>query len=436
MLVKVTIEIDGRQAGLMEREISGTAAEVEEQIRELSQRAGRIVLENAFLGLGAQVNAPRCCGCCMSNRGKRIITVLTTFGPVLVARTRYRCRGCGAESYPADALWCCGRHRVSLPLAQRICQLATIEHFPRLGSLLADQHGVSLGHEAILELVHDVGAEAEKNRREAAQKCLRRAPDAAREIEPQVKPRRIYISCDGIMYCTNQSEPVAGNPGQKRLLWQQMKVGCVSWQDDADCWHKQMLWGRESPEEFGAALFDLACRCGYWQAAEKIFAADGGAWCWDIRDLYFSAAQGILDWFHASEHVWAAARIVGTDEASIRSWAEQALEQMRMAGGDGLAAWLEHERTSRRGRSRQAIDDLLGYVRPRTSLMDYHSYRGRGWQIGTGMMESTCKQLVGVRLKGPGMHWTEAGAIAVTALRAKDLNGEWQSFWQKLVLAA
>ena len=51
------------------------------------------------------------------------------------------------------------------------------------------------------------------------------------------------------------------------------------------------------------------------------------------------------------------------------------------------------------------------------------------------MMESTCKQLVGQRLKGPGMHWIEQGAIAITALRATDLNGKWNSFWNPLALS-
>lgn len=68
--------------------------------------------------------------------------------------------------------------------------------------------------------------------------------------------------------------------------------------------------------------------------------------------------------------------------------------------------------------------------------MDYPAYRERGWQIGTGLIESTCKQLVGRRLKGPGMHWSEHGALAMTALKATDLNGDWHSFWNSLVLCA
>ena len=54
--------------------------------------------------------------------------------------------------------------------------------------------------------------------------------------------------------------------------------------------------------------------------------------------------------------------------------------------------------------------------------MDDPDDREAGWPIGSGMIESTGKPLVGLRLKGPGRHWTEAGALAVTALRATDLN--------------
>ena len=55
-----------------------------------------------------------------------------------------------------------------------------------------------------------------------------------------------------------------------------------------------------------------------------------------------------------------------------------------------------------------------------------------GWQIGGGMIESTAKQLVGLRLKGPGTHWSEHGALAVTTRRANDLNGHWHHLWSTL----
>ncbi len=78
----------------------------------------------------------------------------------------------------------------------------------------------------------------------------------------------------------------------------------------------------------------------------------------------------------------------------------------------------------------------MNYVQPRLDRTDDPAYRARDWQVGSGMIESTAKQLVGLRLKGPGMHWSEAGALAVTALRAQDLNGRWHQLWNTLTLNA
>ncbi len=66
--------------------------------------------------------------------------------------------------------------------------------------------------------------------------------------------------------------------------------------------------------------------------------------------------------------------------------------------------------------------------------------------IRSGTIESTAKPRVGLRLKGPGLHGSERGALAVTALRATDLratalratdlNGHWHQLWTTLTLNA
>ena len=431
MLVKFTVEMDGREVGIVEQELSGTAAGIEEQVRQIHQQTGRMVLDISFQQIAKAIPAPTCCGHKMENRGFRPLALHTTFGEIPIERRRYCCQKCGYTLYPADSQLCCGHHHITRPLAQRVCQLATVEHFTRLPELLTAQHGVTLSHETLLALVHDVGSAADELRRAEAQWS------AQKRIAPcclNSAPARIYVSVDGIMYCTNLTEPHPDHPGENRLIWQQMKVGCVYWQDQNLHWHKQMVWGRESPEEFAAAVWRLACQCGYQEAKEKIFAADGGSWCWDIQARYFSDATGVLDWYHASEHVWGAARVVAPD--SHDSWANNALEQMRAGGGQALLQWLKPQVGQRRGGPREALEKLVNYLSGQIHRTAYHQYRASGWQIGTGMMESTCKQLVGQRLKGPGMHWTEQGALAVTALRANDLNGNWNFFWNSLTLPA
>lgn len=438
MMVEVTVRIDEQKVATVRGEIrEGSSLEVEEEIRNLVQRVGGTILEVGLERVARNIRTPICCGRPMENRGYQGLTIQTTFGGVFERRRRCRCRVCGQTSYPADVELCCGTHRVSRALAKRVCQLATIEHFTRLEQLVADQHGVHLSREELVELVHDVGEVAERSRR---QEVERNQDTNSRPAWPEAefRPQRIYISCDGIMYCTNLSEPDPQNPERRRLIWQQMKVGCVYWQNEAGEWRKQMVWGRESPEEFGAALFRLACRCGYREAAEKVFSADGADWCWEIQARYFSNATGILDWYHASEHLWAAGRLLFPEANGVSRWVEQAQGILWEHGAERLLDWLTSQDAQfcRFRKKRRALMDLRKYVQNREWLMDYPTYRAREFQIGTGMMESTARQLVGLRLKGPGMHWTEQGALAVTALRAQDLNGRWHTFWKNLILVS
>jgi hypothetical protein len=52
----------------------------------------------------------------------------------------------------------------------------------------------------------------------------------------------------------------------------------------------------------------------------------------------------------------------------------------------------------------------------------------QGWQIGSGVVESACKTVVGQRLKGAGMRWSEAGAHTVAAVRVLLLNAQWDDY--------
>ena len=69
------------------------------------------------------------------------------------------------------------------------------------------------------------------------------------------------------------------------------------------------------------------------------------------------------------------------------------------------------------------------YVRPRLANTDYVDHRKRGFVIGSGMMKSTCKQLVRKRLKGCGRQRSKTGRLAMIALVCHRLNQTWVNFW-------
>jgi hypothetical protein len=437
MNVQISVRIDGQEVAVLDSTVpTSDALALEQSVQHLKNRTGCVLMECGARELADHLRHPCCCGRPMENRGRRTVTLTCQSGEFLFERNRYRCRTCRRWLMPADAVLCCGRHRITRLLAQNVCQLAVLEHFTRLEQLLADQHSVHLAVEPMLKLVHEVGGVAEQRRQAEAQAWTRQPPAQKTWPTPEITPRRVCVSCDGIMYCTNQSEPDPQHPGEQRLIWKQMRVGCVSWQDDQERWHKRVTWGQEEDFHlFGAALYRLACRCGYREAAEKLFSADGGEWCWTIHQQYFADAQGILDWYHANEHVWDAGRALESDPSSAAAWSRTAETLLYEQGGTGLLDWLLEDRRRRRGAKRKAVDALIQYVQPRLDRTDYPAYRQQGWPIGTGMMESTARQLVGLRLKGPGMHWRTEGATAMTALRAQDLNGCWHQFWRSLTLA-
>ena len=78
-------------------------------------------------------------------------------------------------------------------------------------------------------------------------------------------------------------------------------------------------------------------------------------------------------------------------------------------------------------RQRQAAN-VISYVQYHRGRMNYRQLELDGYHVGSGNVESRCKQL-GLRVKGAGMNWSEDGLNAVLALLAQDLSDP-QVRWQ------
>ena len=65
--------------------------------------------------------------------------------------------------------------------------------------------------------------------------------------------------------------------------------------------------------------------------------------------------------------------------------------------------------------------------------MNYGEYLAKGWFIGSGVVESACKNLVGGRFKLSGMRWTRAGADALLPIRTALLSNRYEKLWEFIV---
>jgi hypothetical protein len=62
--------------------------------------------------------------------------------------------------------------------------------------------------------------------------------------------------------------------------------------------------------------------------------------------------------------------------------------------------------------------------------MRYHKFRHQHLFVGSGVIESGCKTVIGSRLKQSGMFWTVRGANAIVALRRCHLNRQFEDYWE------
>lgn len=352
-----------------------------------------------------------------------------------VRRAKFRCVRTGVFEYPLDEALDLPPHEVTVSLARRALRLATHMSFSTLQEELGYQHDVRLSDTVLDRVMQAVGGVAEEDRRASAARLAGLPFGVSREErvlaqEPLARPKRLYISCDGVMYPTRYRQE---ENGRKRLVYQEMKCGTVFWQEGTSRWHKQVLSSREDADRFGLSLWELAVRCGMLQADEVIFISDGGMWCDTVARNHFHDATRILDWYHLSEHIWAAARVLHDDEPAARGWVSRCHTLLSEWSGIGLLRYLRRSRQARAttgsAAALEALDALIGYLEPRRAITDYVEYREKGYVIGSGMMESTCKQLVATRLKGSGRQWSEPGALAMTALIGKRINHHWDAFW-------
>jgi hypothetical protein len=182
----------------------------------------------------------------------------------------------------------------------------------------------------------------------------------------------------------------------------------------------------------GRLMRRQAARIRLDQADEKVGNVDGAPW---IRNQV--ERQGLpldalgLDFYHLAENIHKARRLVfGEEDSAGQEWAGALLHRFKHEGYEAvweeLLSWRCHLRN--RGK-RKAADTLLAYVSERRDMIRYPEFQAKGWQIGSGPTEATCKTLT-ARLKGSGMRWDADNGEALMALEALSQSDQWHLYWR------
>ena len=67
----------------------------------------------------------------------------------------------------------------------------------------------------------------------------------------------------------------------------------------------------------------------------------------------------------------------------------------------------------------------VGYFQKHAHRMQYRTFNEKGYQIGSGVIESACKHVVAERCKQAGMRWSKPGINAILFWRCLLKNDTW-----------
>jgi len=365
--------------------------------------------------------------------GYRDKTFDTVLGPVTVTRAWYHCGECGRGLAPRDAELGVAGTSASPGLGAMNDLAAAAGPFAGAARLLEETGGVTLTVKRVERAAEASGAAVAAAGRERARLTASRK---LVPLPPAPLPDKLYAAIDGTGVPMTGRE-TAGRQGKGedgRARTREVKLGVFFTQDELD---KDGYPVRDRASASVIATFEPApvfaglvkaegIRRGADHVRQLTVLGDGAAWIWGIATAKFPEATQVVDLFHAREHLHDLARKLEFMLLDRKDeWPAARLEDLDYGYIDGIVAATRQYPLL--GVKKDEIDTALGYFENNAPRMRYHWFRQCGLFVGSGVVESSCKTVIGQRLKQSGMHWTLSGADAIIALRCREASSQWEA---------
>jgi len=161
--------------------------------------------------------------------------------------------------------------------------------------------------------------------------------------------------------------------------WKELKVGCVfeigvrTGQDPqtkeavqlGSAIHNTYVAHLGGPEPFGRQIWAEARQRDWMKAEDSLAIGDGATWIWNLVSEHFYASHQLVDWFHASEHLAEAARVLyGEGTAQQRTWYRRWTQQLYLGHARKLVSALKSQATRQPNKSESLLQQA-GYFQNR-----------------------------------------------------------------------
>ena len=396
-----------------------SALEFEREAQRVLNDCGLALMAHGLASFDTEGEDIRTGGRIYTSKGRTTETYQTVFGPQSASRHVYQHSGGGTT-------WCPLEDRA------RIISLAT-PHFAQLVSgTLAEHNGreaqrfFAEHHQREISLGFIQQLSAETGR-------LALAKEKKWSYELETPPREagwIVLGTDGTCSPTCEGG------------WKQVMVGTITLCDRAGE-PRETIYIANAPEDGKATFYErmerevTAVKKRY-PLARWAGISDGAR---DLRPFLEKHTEVlVLDFYHLSEYIHAAAKACYGETGKADGWSADALHALKHDVGGALLVkeefqqWLDGPDGPRLSKlARTTIERAVAYMEANEDRMDYAAALAAGYMIGSGVTEAACKTVVKARLCGSGMRWQEESMQQILCLRAlRRSTNRWEQFWRKI----
>lgn len=354
-------------------------------------------------------------------------TYVTSLGDVTVHRRYYASRDCDCKSVPWDE-WSGieSGHKLSLQARRMVTLAGSGCSFDEASEKLNELCHFSVSDDVVRRVCNKEG--------EAAAAWLEQASEPVKEIVRAQGELEFYT--DGV-----QVKTVEG--------WRELRVSVLAKRESAEPakpeeWKTRALEKPEcrlawaaiaGSEEIGASWAAMLERLGLQNTPHLSVLADGARWIWDEAAKRFKTivnVDWVVDIYHVLEKVHRCGKemfAAGSEKA--KEWAAAQVEKLIQIEGPRFIDGLKQEREAATDQaSRDALDGLIVYLSHNRDSLWYRTRLAEGLPIGSGLVEGTCKNMIGKRLKLNNPRWCVPRAVNMAALRCLHYSKLWEAYWE------
>lgn len=373
------------------------------------------------------------CGKPARYAGRRPRTFSTALGEMTLSRAYYHCDACASGFCPRDRALGIEGTSLSPAVTRMVGMAAALVSFAESSDLLRDLAGIPVDPKQVERTAEALGREIAQDERSVIEPSPPCAPTmylgmdgTGVPMRPAELTGRVGKQPDGsartrevklVTVWTAEGRDAAGIPVRD--------PGSVSYSAAIESAATRDT--DEAPSAFAGRADREAQRRGFDQAGRRVVLGDGATWIWNVAGELFPGAIGIVDLFHAKQHLSDVAKAIYGPAGDLgREWARKRHDELDEGRLDDLLEALAvHVGTNDEARK------CLDYITANRDRMRYPEFRAQGLCVSSGVVEAGCKVAIGTRLKRAGMHWTLAGADAIIALRCCQLSGRFADFWER-----